>query len=419
MTNIRIIFILHNIYESVNGVSNKYIKFINYLSNLSSVENIILFTTFQKKEIYNNLIKNKSEKLSIIKLKGLNIPFYKELKIPIINENNLKKEIKNGNEIIIFNGEFIWTYSILESLKKTHKKIKIYPNMHTDYVFYSNNIYKNNLIDFSSTLNYLNNYLESKIFSGIIVTGQKMIDRYINCTDAIFNANEVNLNIFNISKTDNYNDKLYNIIYCGRISKEKNIEEILDCCLKLNDRHNYILNIIGDGPYLDNLKNIIELEYKKIKDKIIFHGNKTQEEISSIYQKINNRIFIFTSISETFGKTPMEAGATGIPIFIKKSEITDFLYINKKNAFIFDDKNSFSELFDYFINLNHMEKQLFISNSINNIKKYDQNTIFSDWIEFLINGIVNKNKTKINFIDMFTFHGIGKLINCSGNILGD
>ena len=236
MTNIRIIFILHNIYESVNGVSNKYIKFINYLSNLSSVENIILFTTFQKKEIYNNLIKNKSEKLSIIKLKGLNIPFYKELKIPIINENNLKKEIKNGNEIIIFNGEFIWTYSILESLKKTHKKIKIYPNMHTDYVFYSNNIYKNNLIDFSSTLNYLNNYLESKIFSGIIVTGQKMIDRYINCTDAIFNANEVNLNIFNISKTDNYNDKLYNIIYCGRISKEK---KQLDIKNKLLEKSGY------------------------------------------------------------------------------------------------------------------------------------------------------------------------------------
>lgn len=421
-TDKKIIFILHNIYESTNGVSNKYIKFINYILNNSETNTykIVLFTSFQKKHIYSDLIKNKHKNLSIIKLKGLDIPFYKEIKIPVINEKKILKEIYIGNEIIIFNGEFIWMYSILNSIKKKHKKIKIFPNMHTDYIFYLNNIYKNNyLINFSSTLNYLNNYLETKIFDGIIVTGQNMKERYSEYTESIFNANEVDLNIFNNIKIDSYDTKNYNLIYCGRLSKEKNIEEVFECCLCISDKHNFILNIIGDGPYLDNLKNIIDYEYEKIKNKIIFYGNKTQEEISDIYQNLDNRIFIFTSISETFGKTPMEAGATGIPIFLKKSEISDYLYINKKNAYIFDSKNAFSELFDYFINLNHLEKQLFISTSIKNIKKYDQNEIFSDWINFLINGNKNKNKSKINFFDMFSFYGITNLINCSGNILGD
>jgi hypothetical protein len=63
---------------------------------------------------------------------------------------------------------------------------------------------------------------------------------------------------------------------------------------------------------------------------------------------MENRIFLFTSISETFGKTPMEAGATGIPIFIKKCDNSDMLYINKRNAMIFDNKNDFFELFVYF-----------------------------------------------------------------------
>jgi glycosyltransferase involved in cell wall biosynthesis len=427
MTDIKckkIIFILHNIYETTNGVSNKYIKFINYILNNSETNTykIVLFSSFKKKKIYNDLIKNKHNNLSIIKLKGLNVPFYKEIKIPIINEKKILREIQTGNEIIIFNGEFIWMYTILNNIRNKHKKIKIFPNMHTDYVFYLNNIYKNNyLINFSSTLNYLNNYLETKIFDGIIVTGQNMKERYSDYTETIFNANEVDLDIFNNIKIDSYDKEFYNIIYCGRLSKEKNIEEVLDCCLNISDKYNYILNIIGDGPYLDNLKNIIDLEYEKIKNKIIFYGNKTQKEINSIYKNLDNRIFIFTSISETFGKTPMEAGATGIPIFIKKSEITDYLYINKKNAYIFDDKNTFSELFDYFINLNNLEKQLFISNSIKNIKKYDQNEIFSDWIDFLINGNKNKNKNKnkINFFEMFSFHGLSSLINCSGNILGD
>jgi len=415
--SIKIIFILPNIYECTNGVSTKYIKFINYISK---IYNVILFTTFIKNENFTEInelnILNKN--LNIIKTHGLSVPFYKEIKIPIINEKKLREEIKSGNEIIIFNGEFIWIYELLINIKKKYKNIKIYPTMHTDYIFYAEKIYKS--YNFSGTLNYLDHHLEKKNFNGIIVTGDKMKDKYNSFTENIFNANEINLDIFNNSKIDIYNDEVYNIFFCGRISKEKNIIETLDCCLTIADKYNFVLNIIGDGPFLLNLKDIIEIDYIKIKNKIIFHGNKEQYEINNLYQLLNNRIFLFTSMSETFGKTPMEAGATGIPIFIKKSDITDSLYINKKNAFVFNDKEHFSELFEYFISLDVLEKQIFITNSINNIKKYDQNIIFADWMHFLINGNLNKDKSKkINLLDIFTFHGISKFINCSGNILGD
>jgi glycosyltransferase involved in cell wall biosynthesis len=416
--SIKIIFILPNIYESVNGVSTKYIKFINYISKIYHVS---LFTTFIKNEnfIKLNEFNSFNKNLNIIKTNGLSVPFYNEIKIPIINEKKLKDEIKNNNEIIIFNGEFIWIYDLLINIKKKYKNIKIYPTMHTDYLFYAEKIYK--MYNFTGTLNYLDHYLEKKNFDGIIVTGDKMKDKYNNFTENIFNANEIDLDIFNNTKIDIYNnDEIYNIFFCGRISKEKNIEELLDCCLEIYDKYNFILNIIGDGPFLLNLKDIIEIDYKKIKNKIIFHGNKEQYELNNLYQSLNNRIFLFTSMSETFGKTPMEAGATGIPIFIKKSDITDFLYINKKNAFIFNDKIHFYELFEYFISLDVLEKQIFITNSVNNIKKYDQNVIFQDWINFLINGNLNKDKPKkINLLDIFTFHGISKFINCSGSILGD
>jgi len=414
MSNIKIIFILHNIYESVNGVSNKYIKFINFLSKLSY--NIILFTTFKNKITYNDIL-SKNTNIKIIKQKGFTIPFYREIKIPIINENELKKEICNENEIIIFNGEFIWLYDILKKIKLKNKNIKIYPTMHTDYIYYMENFYGG--YNFSSVLNNLNDYLLKKYFSGIIVTGQKMKKKYLEFTDIVFNANEVNLNIFKHIKKDNYNINFYNIIYTGRISKEKNIEEIFECCMEINDNYNFTLNIIGNGPYLDDLKNIIDIKFNKLKSKIEFHGNKEQNEINNIYQSLNNRIFLFTSTSETFGKTPMEAGATGIPIFIKKSEITDYLYINKKNAFIFDNKESFKCLFENFIKLSNLEKHLFINDSINNILKYDQDIIFNDWIQFLIYGKLNKNNYKINIFDTFSLYGLSKLINCSASILSE
>ena len=414
MASIKIIFILPNIYESVNGVSTKYLKFINYISNKSY--NIVLFTTFKNKEIYDNL--PKINNLSVIKTNGLVIPFYKDIKIPIIDYNKIKEHIKDGNEIIVFNGEFIWMYEILKNIKKKYKSIKIYPTMHTDYIYYGENIYKNFNFGLPSSLNHLNHFLETKIFNGIIVTGKLLYDKYIEITDNVFNANEVNLEIFNNVKKDNYEINFYNIIFCGRISKEKNIEELFECC-SLLDSYNFTLHIIGDGPYLNNLKDIIDIEYKKIKSKIVFHGNKDAEEINNLYQTLDNRIFLFSSVSETFGKTPMEAGATGIPIFIKKSDITEILYTHKKNAYIFEESKDFLNLFEDFIKLSNIEKQLFIYNSINNIKKYDQNTIFDNWLQFLLTGIVNKNKNKLNLIDIFTFHGISNFISCSGNLIGD
>jgi glycosyltransferase involved in cell wall biosynthesis len=303
--------------------------------------------------------------------------------------------------------------------RRLDKNLKIYPTMHTDYIFYNEVFYKTYSI--KSIINFLNISLENKNFDGIIVTGESMKEKYKDFTNNIFNANEVNLDIFNNVKKDDYISNYFNVIYCGRISKEKNIDEMLDCCLEMKKKYNIIIHFIGNGPYLDNLKNIIDIEYQDIKSKIIFHGNKTPEDINKLYQILDNRIFIFTSISETFGKTPMEAGATGIPIFLKKCDVNELLYINKKNAFIFDNKKDFIDQFSYFLDMNKLEKEIFISNSIENIKKYDQNIIFEDWIYFLMNGYVNKNKNKINItiLDLFTFHSISKFINCTGHIISD
>lgn len=415
----KIIFILPNIYECVNGVSTKYIKFINYLLNTPC--DISLITTFKNKNMMGD-IQHKYPSLKIIKVTGLNVPFYNEIKIPTLSFNLLNNEINTGNEIIVFNGEFIWIYDILKKIKNKYKDIKIFPTMHTDYQFYVENSYKNiNYLPSINNLIHLDQFLENKIFNGIIVTGKKMMDKYLAFTDYVFNANEVNLNIFNNFKQDFYINTPFNFIFCGRISKEKNIEEILDCCQHLynTNLYNFNLHIIGNGPFLQNLKDIIDIQYNKMKNNIIFHGSLDAIEINKLYHTLDNRIFIFTSLSETFGKTPMEAGATGIPIFIKKSDITDDIYLDKKNAFIFDNKITFLESFQYFIKLDDILKKLFLSNSINNIKKYDQNIIFKDWFDFLCCGKNNKNKAKVSFFDVITLFGISKFVNCSGMIVGD
>lgn len=444
MSILRIIFILSNIFENINGVSTKYIKFIEYLSNinyLGSKIDIILFIPGNENE-------DQKENVKIIKTTGIKIPFYKDIKVPIVSTSSLLSEIKTGKEIIIFNGEFFWLYEKLKKIQKKFNRVKIFPNMHTDYDFYLNNIYTRFSFGLKPLKKHLDYYLDKKYFEGIIVTGEKLREKYNNITNNVFNANEIDLSIFKNYKIDNYkinsleldllkdnddklekneddNDNLeddiqteniINFIYCGRVSKEKNIIEICECLNEVD--FDYVLNIIGDGPYINELKNIIIEKYNNSVDKIYFHGELKQREIYNLYHKLDNRIFIFTSLSETFGKTPMEAGMCGVPIFIKKSDITSILYTHEENAYIFDNKYDFKILLYKFLKSGKDEKKSLIENSVKNIKKYDQNIIFNNLLKFLIQSD-SKLKILLNFFDIFAFHSMSKMVNCSSMFLGE
>ena len=114
MSILRIIFILSNIFENINGVSTKYIKFIEYLSNinyLGSKIDIVLFTpgNYNEDEI-------EKENVKMIKTTGIKIPFYKDIKIPIVSTSSLLSEIKTGKEIII-NTKLTSSYTTVKTLE--------------------------------------------------------------------------------------------------------------------------------------------------------------------------------------------------------------------------------------------------------------------------------------------------------------
>ena len=197
----KIIFILYNIFEVKSGVSNKYIKFINYI--IKKNINYLIFTCF------NNDF-NEYDKYNIIKLKGIEIPFYDSIKIPIINLEKLKDYVDN-KDIIIFNSEFYWLYNILFKLKKK-KNIKLIPNWHTNYDYYANIYFKSNSL-LLKIKNIIYNHLENNFFSGLITTGEISKNNFLQYSLNIFNANEICLENFNIFKINKYNKKTKLILY--------------------------------------------------------------------------------------------------------------------------------------------------------------------------------------------------------------
>jgi glycosyltransferase involved in cell wall biosynthesis len=88
------------------------------------------------------------------------------------------------------------------------------------------------------------------------------------------------------------------VLFVGRVSKEKNLEELL----KHQDKYNIV--IVGDGPD----RKALEQKYTKAK----FVGYKTGKELFQYY--LNASVFCFPSKTDTFGIVMVEAMSAGTPV---------------------------------------------------------------------------------------------------------
>ncbi len=87
-------------------------------------------------------------------------------------------------------------------------------------------------------------------------------------------------------------------LYCGRVAVEKNIEAFLS----LPEPKSKV--VVGDGPQMDMLAK----KYPGVK----FVGLKQGEELARFYAAAD--VFVFPSLTDTFGLVLLEALACGVPV---------------------------------------------------------------------------------------------------------
>ena len=133
--------------------------------------------------------------------------------------------------------------------------------------------------------------------------------------------------------------KSINLIFVGRIQKEKGINELIEAFLSLNDENKTIdfsLDIVG--PISVNYFDELKASYPSIIKKIKFHGFiKFSDELLDLYDKAD--IYLLPSYHEGFPHTIWEAAARNLPIIctnvggigglIDKSMVT---FVEKKNV---------------------------------------------------------------------------------------
>jgi glycosyltransferase involved in cell wall biosynthesis len=115
--------------------------------------------------------------------------------------------------------------------------------------------------------------------------------------------NGINLNKFSA------NEKRENkILIVTRMFERKGVQYFIKAVSQLN--HGFIINIVGEGPYLNNLKNLTKYSQSEIN--FLGYLDNDSKQLKELYE--SSKIFVLPSESENFPIVLLEAMIAGIAI---------------------------------------------------------------------------------------------------------
>lgn len=183
--------------------------------------------------------------------------------------------------------------------------------------------------------------------------------------DRFFDENIDKKKLFELKKDLCISDDSFNLLFVGRLAKEKNVEYLLDVMKDLSKKYKDInLIIVGDGPDFDKYKEIVE-KYG-IQDQVIMTGKVAWDKIPLYYHLSD--LFVTASVTETQGLTVIEAMASSVPpVCINDDSFTSTI-VDGLNGRIFKNKKEFKniiiELKNDNLKLHRMKRQARINSEI-------------------------------------------------------
>lgn len=309
-----------------SGTNNDKTKYI-YSKCFNKIDRVSF--RLKNKKIYNDL-KNK------IDLDSINISHAHSLFVNGYVSYKLKKEKNIDYIVAVRNTDVNTFFKKMPHLRKIG--VKILEN--AKQVIFISPRYKKHVID-TYIPEELKKSIEEK--SVIIPNG---IDKFwfdnLNMKSKAIDKNNVKL------------------IYVGKLDKNKNLDTSMRVVKKLNELgYKATLDIVGNGPQLERIKEALNNEYKDI---IKLHGFMNKEEIINLYR--NSDIFIMPSKYETFGLVYIEAISQGLPIIYTKNQGFDGYFKEGEVGFSvkYDDVDEIAEkvkaIIDSKIDLENLEDEL-------------------------------------------------------------
>lgn len=132
---------------------------------------------------------------------------------------------------------------------------------------------------------------------------EKLIMKISPRVRSVIIPNGINLNKFSAA-----GERGRKILVVSRMFERKGVQYLLQALTEL--KHDFSINIVGDGPYLGSLKKIAT--ERKLKVNFLGFMDNNSEELKNLYE--SSRIFVFTSEAENFPIVLLEAMTAGLAI---------------------------------------------------------------------------------------------------------
>ncbi|MBM9500007.1 glycosyltransferase family 1 protein [Leptospira sp. 201903071] len=301
--NFRIAFVTETYYPEINGVAKTLHKMVNDLVDRGN--DILLFRPRQGLRDQNNFREGYREVL----MAGCRIPLYSDMRFGFPAKRILKRHFKKERPDIVHvvtEGPLGW--SAVRAANDLG--IPVVSDFRTNFHSYTQ-YYR---VGFAGKLveRYLRN-LHNK--TKITLTpskdvGEKLLEQRYDNVQIV--SRGIDTDLFHPSKRDSNLRKEWGVskdqlavLYVGRIAAEKNIELSIQTFRKIQETNpNAKMVLVGEGPLKESLE-------KKNSD-LIFAGLKKGEELAKHFA--SGDLFLFPSMTETFGNVVLEAMASGIAL---------------------------------------------------------------------------------------------------------
>jgi len=225
------------------------------------------------------------------------------------------------------------TFNLSLALVGQKKLKKIIGPIQSPLPFFSDNIHdvhsrNSQIVNFISSfftgiLHPLLSYLSYKTLQSadkIIVvnkaTQRMLIERKISPEKITIINPGVDSNKFPFTKHKKRESDSLQLMSVGSLIKRKGFDLLIQMMREIVKKEkNISLRIIGDGPQLKDLKQMVK-NYS-LEENIIFVGHISHHEISSFYKRAH--LFVSMSRSESWGQMYLEAMSSGLPVISSKN----------------------------------------------------------------------------------------------------
>lgn len=297
---LRISLITETFFPQVNGVSRTLDRLVDYCSGCGDRIQLLTPRYEQEPKLHHSV--------EAVSWRSVSLPFYPEVILPLVTTGTVANTLKRFQpDLVHIATEGTLGRAALQACRRLG--LPVVSSYHTNFPQYLR-MYRAGLLE-PLCWRYLRWFHNATRMTFCPAPSTRNVLQQQGFRNVEIWSRGVDSFRFSPSKRDDRQRESFGVgadeilmVYVGRLAAEKNLEMLMAAWQKLPNRQDCRLLLIGDGPLRKKLEAGAD-------DRTIFAGYRYGEELARMFA--SSDLFVFPSLTETFGNVVLEAMASGLP----------------------------------------------------------------------------------------------------------